>query len=56
MVTFTEEILLENLIICAVKIRPIIDHLNESFQAIFSIQPDQSIDEHMGQSIQEWTK
>ena len=29
------------------KIRPIMNHLNESFQTIFSNQPEQSIDEHM---------
>ena len=29
------------------KIRPIIDHLNESFQAVFLNEPKQSIDEHM---------
>lgn len=29
------------------KIRPIIDHLNDSFREIYSDEPDQSIDEHM---------
>ena len=29
------------------KIRPIIDHLNESFQAVFSNEPEQIIDKHM---------
>ena len=29
------------------KIRPIIDHLNELFQAIFSNESEQSIDEHI---------
>ena len=29
------------------KIRPIINHVNESFQAVLSNEPEQSIDEHM---------
>ena len=29
------------------KIRPIIDHLKESFQAVFPKQPEQNIDEHV---------
>ena len=29
------------------KVRPVIDHLNKSFEAIFSSEPEQSIDEHI---------
>ena len=29
------------------KIRPVIDHLNESFRQVYSDEPEQSIDEHM---------
>ena len=37
-------------------IRPMIDHLNESLQAVFSNKPDQSIDEHMTNSnvVPQW--
>ena len=29
------------------EIRSIIDHLNESFQVVFSIEPEQCIDDHI---------
>ena len=43
------------------QIRPIIYHLNESFQAVFSSEPEQSIDEHMskfkgGSSLRQYLK